>query len=106
MASPNRRSRLGVYSGGFVPTNIPSTNAATIEFPRVGSYGSPDIKTPNLDGLARDGVRLTDFYSNGATCSPTRTEASARFLRRSIGWAYVTTPRRSARSSLANGYHA
>jgi arylsulfatase A-like enzyme len=39
----------------------------------IGSYGSPDIKTPNLDALARDGVRLTDFYANGATCSPTRT---------------------------------
>ena len=38
-----------------------------------GSYGAPDIRTPNIDGLARDGVRLTDFYANGATCSPTRT---------------------------------
>lgn len=38
-----------------------------------GSYGAPDIKTPNIDGLARDGIRLTDFYANGATCSPTRT---------------------------------
>jgi len=38
-----------------------------------GSYGAPDLKTPNIDGLARDGVRLTDFYANGATCSPTRT---------------------------------
>lgn len=38
-----------------------------------GSYGAPDVKTPNIDGLARDGVRLTDFYANGATCSPTRT---------------------------------
>ena len=38
-----------------------------------GSYGAPDIKTPNIDRLARDGVRLTDFYANGATCTPTRT---------------------------------
>ena len=38
-----------------------------------GSYGAPDIKTPHVDGLARDGVRLTDFYANGPTCSPTRT---------------------------------
>jgi arylsulfatase A-like enzyme len=38
----------------------------------LGSYGAPDIKTPNIDSLARDGVRLTDFYSNGATCTPTR----------------------------------
>jgi arylsulfatase A-like enzyme len=39
----------------------------------LGSYGAPDLKTPNIDALARDGVRLTDFYANGATCSPTRT---------------------------------
>lgn len=38
----------------------------------LGSYGAPDIKTPNLDRLAKDGVRLTDFYANGATCTPTR----------------------------------
>jgi arylsulfatase A-like enzyme len=38
-----------------------------------GSYGAPDIKTPNIDRLAREGVRLTDFYANGATCTPTRT---------------------------------
>jgi arylsulfatase A-like enzyme len=37
------------------------------------SYGAPDIKTPHIDSLARDGVRLTDFYANGATCTPTRT---------------------------------
>jgi arylsulfatase A-like enzyme len=38
----------------------------------LGSYGGPDIRTPVLDRLARDGVRFTDFYSNGPTCSPTR----------------------------------
>jgi arylsulfatase A-like enzyme len=38
-----------------------------------GSYGAPDLRTPNIDRLARDGVRLTDFYANGATCTPTRT---------------------------------
>lgn len=39
----------------------------------LGSYGAPDVRTPNIDSLARDGVRLTDFYANAATCSPTRT---------------------------------
>jgi arylsulfatase A-like enzyme len=39
----------------------------------VGSYGAPDIETPNIDSLALDGVRLTDFYANGPSCSPTRT---------------------------------
>lgn len=38
----------------------------------IGSYGVKDAKTPNLDRLARQGVRLTNAYANGPTCSPTR----------------------------------
>ena len=38
----------------------------------LGSYGATDVRTPNIDSLARDGVRLTDFYANGSTCTPTR----------------------------------
>jgi N-acetylgalactosamine-6-sulfatase len=36
-------------------------------------YGCPDIQTPNIDRLAAQGVRFTNFYSNGPECSPTRT---------------------------------
>jgi len=38
----------------------------------IGSYGVKDASTPNLDRLARQGIRLTDAYANGSTCSPTR----------------------------------
>ena len=38
----------------------------------LGSYGARDLRTPNIDAIGRDGVRLTDFYANGATCTPTR----------------------------------
>ncbi|GGY98713.1 sulfatase family protein [Streptomyces poonensis] len=38
----------------------------------LSSYGAPHISTPNLDRLARQGVRFTDAYSGSATCSPTR----------------------------------
>ena len=38
----------------------------------IGSYGAPDIKTPNIDRLAKQGIRLTDFYANGPLCTPTR----------------------------------
>src|SRR4030095_13510459 len=38
----------------------------------LSSYGASDVKTPNIDSLGRDGVRLTDFYANGVLCSPTR----------------------------------
>jgi N-acetylgalactosamine-6-sulfatase len=35
-------------------------------------YGREDVRTPVLDRLACDGVRLTQCYSNGPECSPTR----------------------------------
>ena len=41
-----------------------------IGFSDMGSFGS-EIKTPNLDSLAREGVRFTNFYTH-ASCSPTR----------------------------------
>ena len=37
-----------------------------------GSYGATDVRTPNLDALARAGVRFTDFYANAPSCTPTR----------------------------------
>ncbi len=36
-----------------------------------GSYGAPDVRTPNIDSLARDGAKLTDFYA-ASQCTPTR----------------------------------
>ena len=38
----------------------------------LGCYGSKQIRTPAIDRLAKEGVRLTDFYANGALCTPTR----------------------------------
>lgn len=38
----------------------------------LGSYGAPDVRTPNIDALARDGVRFTEFYANAPSCTPTR----------------------------------
>lgn len=38
----------------------------------LGSYGAPDIKTPNIDALAKAGTRFTQFYANASSCTPTR----------------------------------
>ena len=38
----------------------------------VGCYGSRRNQTPQIDALARDGMRFTDFHSSGTVCSPTR----------------------------------
>jgi arylsulfatase A-like enzyme len=39
----------------------------------LGVYGAEEIKTPNLDQMAAEGVRFTAFYSNSTICTPTRT---------------------------------
>ena len=38
----------------------------------LGCYGHPQIKTPNLDKLAQQGILFTQFYVNGSVCSPSR----------------------------------
>ena len=38
----------------------------------VGVFGSKTIKTPNLDNMAKGGMKFTDFYSLAAVCSPSR----------------------------------
>ena len=38
----------------------------------LGSFGSPNIQTPHLDKMAKDGLRLTSFYSAQPICSASR----------------------------------
>jgi arylsulfatase A-like enzyme len=38
----------------------------------LGCYGNPDIRTPNVDRLAAEGVRFTRALSSNPVCSPTR----------------------------------
>lgn len=54
------------------PPNVVLIITDDMGYGDLGSYGSPDLRTPNIDSLASDGIRLTDFYSNGVLCSPTR----------------------------------
>ena len=38
----------------------------------LGSYGHPTIKTPNLDQMANEGMRFTQFYVGASICTPSR----------------------------------
>ncbi len=38
----------------------------------VSCFGNPYFRTPEIDRLASEGMRLTDFHSSGTVCSPTR----------------------------------
>ena len=38
----------------------------------LGCFGSPNIKTPNIDRMAKKGMRFTNFYSAASVCTPSR----------------------------------
>ncbi len=38
----------------------------------LGSYGNTEVKTPQIDQLANEGIRFTQFYVNAPICSPSR----------------------------------
>ena len=68
----------------------------------IGSYGVRDAKTPNIDRIAREGVKLTDFYANASNCSPTRTGfITGRYQQRyGIEWPLGAADGDSARGVL------
>ncbi|QDU73476.1 Arylsulfatase [Bremerella volcania] len=52
--------------------NIVFILADDLGYSELGSYGQQKIKTPNLDQLAKEGMRFTDFYCGNAVCAPSR----------------------------------
>ena len=66
----------------------------------LGSYGAPDVRTPNIDRLAREGVRLTDAYANGAVCTPTRTALITGRYQQRVGLEWALTLARPADREL------
>jgi arylsulfatase A-like enzyme len=52
--------------------NIVVIVADDMGYADIGVQGSRDIPTPNIDGLAKHGIRFTDAYVTGPYCSPTR----------------------------------
>ena len=39
----------------------------------LSSFGAPDLETPHIDSIGKNGIRFTRFYSNAPECSPSRT---------------------------------
>lgn len=54
------------------PPNVIVILSDDVGWGDLGCYGSTQIKTPNLDALARDGMRFTDAHASAAVCTPTR----------------------------------
>jgi arylsulfatase A-like enzyme len=58
----------------------------------LGCYGCTDIRTPHIDGLARQGVRLTNFYANGPVCTPTRAALMTGRYQQRVGLEWAISP--------------
>ncbi len=66
----------GVASAAAVPQARPNLIVVMVDdmgYEGLSCFGNPYFKTPELDRLAAEGMRLTDFHSSGTVCSPTRT---------------------------------
>jgi arylsulfatase A len=62
-------------AGGQRPANRPNVIiviADDLGYADVGTFGAPLIATPNIDRLATEGLKLTDFYVAAPICSPSR----------------------------------
>ena len=54
------------------PPNVVIIFADDLGYGDLGVYGHPLIKTPRLDALASEGVKLTSFYASAPVCSASR----------------------------------
>ncbi len=69
----------------FILFPFPETSKAQVTRPNIiiiiaddvswddfGAYGNSEVKTPNIDKLAANGLRFTNFYLTASSCSPSR----------------------------------
>jgi len=80
--------------------NIVLVLADDLGYGDLGCYGQTRIKTPNIDRLAREGLRFTQFYAGSPVCAPSR---AALFTGRHTGH---NTIRGDGDVPLAAGDHA
>jgi arylsulfatase A-like enzyme len=52
----------------------------------LGCYGHPSIRTPVLDRMASEGMRLTDFHSGATVCTPSRMALLTGAYPTRVGW--------------------
>ncbi len=52
--------------------NIVFILADDLGYGDLGAYGQQKIKTPNIDRMAKNGMRFTSFYAGTSVCAPSR----------------------------------
>jgi len=63
---------ISLAAGAVRSPNVVLIMVDDLGYNDLGCYGHPKIKTPVLDQLAKDGIRLTSYYSGATVCTPSR----------------------------------
>ena len=74
-----------------VKPNVIVIMADDLGYGDLGCYGNQEIQTPHLDRLAAEGIRFTDYHSNGTVCSPTRAALLTGKYQQRTGISFVVT---------------
>lgn len=72
LAVPVALALMPVHAADVRPPNIIIILADDLGRHDLGCYGSEDVKSPNIDRLAREGVRCTTAYTTAPQCTPSR----------------------------------
>jgi arylsulfatase A len=72
VAALSRRSFLAGLLQTQPPPNIVFILLDDLGYADIGCYGQKRIQTPNIDSLARDGMRFPQAYAGGPVCAPSR----------------------------------
>lgn len=72
MAAMALRSTTGAGLPSNKKPNIIFIMADDLGYKELGCYGQQKIKTPNVDRMAAQGMRFTDYYTGSAVCAPAR----------------------------------
>lgn len=84
----NRQSFLKLMAAGTVAAALPGLSCAPtgrkgkpniifiladdLGYGDIGAFGQTRIRTPHIDRLAAEGIKLTDFYAGSTVCAPSR----------------------------------
>ena len=88
---------IGILCGQSLAADAKHPNilfllADDLGYGELGCYGQQKIRTPNLDQMAAEGIRFTQFYSGAPVCAPSR---CVLMTGKHLGHAYIRDNRQA-----------